>query len=581
MIKQTPSAGRIAAMILFTFSCVGILLFLWLSFGGAIPLKPQSYRFSAKVAEAPTLAEEADVRMAGVNIGKVKTKELDKGAARTIVEMEVNPDFAPVNKDSKVILRQKTLLGESYIEVSPGHRRLNGRDNALEDGGELPVSRVEDTVELDEIFSAFDSDTRAAFKTWIRELADAIKGGRASDLNSAFGNLEPFATDGADLLKVLDEQQSAVRGFVKNTGVVFGAINEREGALGQLIQNSNEVFSATASRDRALAETFQVFPTFLDESKTTLARLERFAKNTRPLVNDLKGPADDLGPTVRDLGDLAPDLTALFRDLPPLIRSSRTGLPALSRVLTGASPLFDEIRPFLSQLNPILSYANFHQNTISSFLTIGGVNFGCTQRGQGNCNPDNGSLRYQVNFSLIEPRSFERFTKTPSYERGNSYMAPNALLRAGNTGVIESFNCPGGQQPFPVDVQSPPAGRAAHRAALLPTARLALRRQAVRGAPAGARAQGQQAHADQRHAPGEGPGAGRSIAVSPSICTMEACATRCRDSCAAWAGATCGCTSASTWSPRSRSGWGRSSCSRSTSPCRPASSSGSRCSQRR
>ena len=162
MIKETPSVGRIAAMILFTFSCVGILLFLWLSFGGAIPLKPQSYRFSAKIAEAPTLAEEADVRMAGVNIGKVKTKELDKGGARTIVEMEVNPDFAPVAKDSKVILRQKTLLGESYIEVAPGHRRLNGpADNMLEDGGTLPVSQVEDTVELDEIFSAFDSDTRA------------------------------------------------------------------------------------------------------------------------------------------------------------------------------------------------------------------------------------------------------------------------------------------------------------------------------------------------------------------------------------------------------------------------------------
>ncbi len=36
MIKQSPSIGRIAAMILFTFSCVGILLFLWLSFGGSL-----------------------------------------------------------------------------------------------------------------------------------------------------------------------------------------------------------------------------------------------------------------------------------------------------------------------------------------------------------------------------------------------------------------------------------------------------------------------------------------------------------------------------------------------------------------
>ena len=456
MIKQTPSVGRIAAMVLFTFSCVGILLFLWLSFGGAIPLKPESYRFKAKIPEAPTLAEEADVRMAGVNIGKVKTKELDKGGARTIVEMEVKPDFAPIARDSKVILRQKTLLGESYIEVSPGHRKLNGKDNTLADGKTLPVAQVEDTVELDEIFSAFDQDTRSAFKTWIKELADSIKGGRSEDLSSAFGNLEGFATDGADILKVLDEQQTSVRGFVKNTGVVFGAINEREGALGQLIQNSNDVFEATASRDRALAETFQIFPTFLDESKATLARLERFANDTRPLVNDLKGPARDLGPTVRDLGDLAPDLTRLFRNLPPLVRASRTGLPALSRVLTGASPLFDEIRPFLSELNPILSYANFHQDTISSFLTIGGTNFGCTQRGSGNCNPDAGSVRYQVNFSLLEPRSFDRFTRTPSYERGNSYMNPMALLRAGNLGVIESFRCPGGDQPDPVDVQTPP-----------------------------------------------------------------------------------------------------------------------------
>ena len=48
-------------------------------------------------------------------------------------------------------------------------------------------------------------------------------------------------------------------------------------------------------------------------------------------MNDLKDPADDLGPTVRDLGDLAPDLEKLFRDLGPLIRVSRTGVPALGR----------------------------------------------------------------------------------------------------------------------------------------------------------------------------------------------------------------------------------------------------------
>src|SRR5439155_861632 len=106
---------------------------------------------------------------------------------------------------------------------------------------------------------------------------------------------------------------------IKNTGVVFAALNERKGALHDLVVNSNNVFSATASRDEALAQTFAIFPTFLDESRLTLDRLKSFALNTHPLVRDLKLVAKDLGPTVRNLGDLAPDLKTLFKDFDPLI----------------------------------------------------------------------------------------------------------------------------------------------------------------------------------------------------------------------------------------------------------------------
>ena len=116
--------------------------------------------------------------------------------------------------------------------------------------------------------------------------------------------------------------------------------------------NSNNTFEATASRDEALAETFAIFPTFLDESKATLARLERFARNTHPLVNDLKGPADDLGPTLRDLGDLAPDLEALFRDLDPLITASENGLPALERILRRARAVLRGRAPVLPGAQP-------------------------------------------------------------------------------------------------------------------------------------------------------------------------------------------------------------------------------------
>ena len=445
MVKETPSIFKLAAMVVFTMSCFGLLLFLWLAFGGSIPLKPEGYRVKVSFPEAATLAEEADVRLAGVNIGKVKTKELEKGAARTLVELELDHKYAPISRESRAVLRQKTLLGETYVELSagpPGSERLD-------DGERLPDTRVEDTVELDEIFSAFDEDTRKAFQEWVGELSTAVKG-RSQDLNSAFGNLEGFAVDGATLLKELDEQETAVRRLVRNTGRVFGAINEREGMLRDLITNANNTFEATASKDEALAETFRILPTFLDETRVTLARLETFARNTRPLVNRLKPSADNLGPTVRDLGDLAPDLEGLFRDLDPLIRAGRNGLPDLGRTLSAAEPLFEAAHVFLPELNPILSELNFHQVTVASFISNAAADLV----------GDFGGQRYQTQVAIIEPKSFLGFPEheRPPNENGNAYVLPNGERRGRALGVYqESFDCKpaGGERKNPVDALLP------------------------------------------------------------------------------------------------------------------------------
>jgi len=426
-------------MVVFSMSCVGILLFLWLAFGGSIPLRPEAYRMQVSFPEAATLAAEADVRLAGVNVGKVKTKELEKEGSRTLVELELKEPYAPVPSDTRAILRQKTLLGETYVELSTG----SADGPPLPDGERLADVYVEPTVELDEIFNAFDKPTRTAFQQWVRELSKAIKNGRGQDLNDAFGNIEGFAVDGATLLEELDTQQLAVKRLVKNTGRVFGAINEREGALGDLIVNADNTFDATASRDEALADTFQVFPTFLDESKATLARLQTFSTNTRPLVNALKPSADNLGPTVRDLGDLAPDLEGLFRDLDPLIKAGDRSLPDLERVLRGAEPVFVSLNSWLDEINPILSYGNFHQARIAGFIS----------NAASDISGNNGGQRYQTNIGIIEPRSFERFDKRPDFDRGNAYLQPNALNRTLALGGYESIDCApaGGEKKDPDD----------------------------------------------------------------------------------------------------------------------------------
>jgi virulence factor Mce-like protein len=446
MDKQGPTVGRIAAMVIFTLGCFGVLLFLWLAFGGSTPLQPKKYEMRVAFPEATTLAENADVRLAGVNIGKVRKKALDKGAAATTVTLAIEKRFAPLPEDTKAILRQKTLLGETYVELSPGTTTAK----KLEDGGLLRRSQVEPTVELDEILKIFDKPTKQAFRTWIKDQALITRDGPGKDLNSALGNLSSFATDGADIFRVLDDQHTALRLFVKNTGQVFGALNERSGQLRGLIQNSHRVFSATAEQQDALAETFAIFPTFLDESRLTLARLESFSRNTEPLVRDLKPVADDLAPTIRDVSALAPDLEALFRDLKRVIPAAVRDLPEGQRFLRGAAPTLAALHVFLQELNPVLSFANFNQQVLAGFVTNGSLAFNLDLDNPGE--PEDGIFDYVLQqFGVINGTSIQVNQTRPPYDRGNAYIEPNNYKRALPLGIPESADCKtaGGEQKNP------------------------------------------------------------------------------------------------------------------------------------
>ncbi|HEV2075589.1 MAG TPA: MlaD family protein [Thermoleophilaceae bacterium] len=435
MQKAAPSVGRILTMVVFALSCFGLLLFLWVSFGGAIPLQPQGYRFDASFPEAVTLAEQADVRIAGVNVGKVESKELDKGAASTTATLEIEDKFAPIPEDTRAILRQKTLLGETYVELTPG----NPDSGMLPEGGTLAAVNVEQQTELDEILRIFQPETRRAFRRWVSEQATSIEGGTDQDLNDALGNLPEFAESGNDVLTVLDRNGRALEQLIRNTGVVFGALNEQEGALRGLIVNSNRTFEAVASEQEALTETIQVFPTFLRESRLTLDRLETFSRDTNPLINDLKPVADDLGPTVRRLASLSPELRSFFRDLPPLVRSGTRTLPDAQRFLRGSRPVFEGLHRFLPELNPILSFANFYRGGLADFISVGGaaLNIGLP--------PDSGEpTRVHVlpQFALLGSNSphFER-TEQRNELRANAYNKPGNLGDALVEGVIPSMSC--------------------------------------------------------------------------------------------------------------------------------------------
>jgi phospholipid/cholesterol/gamma-HCH transport system substrate-binding protein len=443
MATRGPTLGQVAVAVAFAFSCFGLLLFLWSAFGGPIPLKPEGYRFKVPFDEATQLAVESDVRIANVSVGKVKKIELaDEGENRdlAVATLEVDNRYAPIPENTRAILRQKTLLGETYVELTQGDK--NGRK--LEEDGTLAEAQVSDAVQLDEIFRTFDEPTRAAFQTWMQQAAIAFQG-RGADVSAAIANLEPFAEDANRLLRVLDTQEGAVKQFVNNTGVVFEALSERQGQLRGLIQNAGAVFATTARRNQDLRETFVALPTFLDESRLTLNRLDTFAADTDPLVDQLHPAARELSGVLRQTARVAPDFRGFFVGFRKLAKRGRNAFPALQALLsTDLPPLFSQLTPFLRQLTPIVTALERHKPDVTGFL--GNVT-AATQAFNAGTETGDEFTHYLRTAATLSPEAFAVFPNRLTTGRSNPYVEPGGALDVASGLQSFAIDAPCGSDP--------------------------------------------------------------------------------------------------------------------------------------
>ena len=435
MRRELP-VGRLMVAVLFALSCFGLLLFLWVTFGGPVLFGARSYVLTVDLPHAGSLVTQSDERIGGVTVGKIQKIDLDPTDTQARAEIEVDPQYAPLPSDTRAIVRQKTLLGETYLELTGGTQGAK----PVPDGGHLPDAQVARQTQIDDIFNALDPRTRQAFRVWMRNAAVAVTG-RGLDLNAALGNLSPFLVRADEVLAVLDRQHRKFGQGIRDTGRFFQALTSRDGELASAITNSNQVFGALASRDAALADTIRILPTFEREGRLTLARLQSFADDATPLITALRPAARDLVPTLHSARRLSPDLHALFTDLDPLISASRSGLPALADTLEQVRPLVAALDPFLANFDPILRYVDFYRYQVGDFLAAPGVGFaGALEPRPGATGPEH-VLRveaYQNAESLaIQPSRMEA-------NRGNSYMQPNAIRAPyviSKGAWIPSFDC--------------------------------------------------------------------------------------------------------------------------------------------
>lgn len=441
MIKRTPKPAQLLAMITFAFLCFALTLFLWVSFGGPVPLKPQGYRVNVTFDEAVQLATEADVRISGVNVGKVKQVTPEQGRTGAVLELE--PRYSPLPDDVRALLRSKTLLGETYVELTPGTK---GKPT-IPDHGWIPKSQVASQVQLDEVIRTFDAPTRQAFGDWLIGQSDAVKG-HGDQLNQAFGVLPMFMTDSNSLMQVLHRQDKALGRIFRNTTKIFDAIDSRPGQLTELIVNSNKLLAVTANRSQQLVDTFNEFPEFQRQVRQTMEQFDDFANGTQNLIRNTNAFADASSPLLKKSVKAADDARQLVNALEPMLDKADAGLPATNEFLTLAKPTLAQLDPFLANLNPVLEFVGMYQRELTAFA----ANDAAASQGQyTNFAQSRGQAsfgHYLRAFTMFTPDSLAYYPNKSTKTRSNAYPVPGWYDRlAQGLQVFDSGQC--GSIPVP------------------------------------------------------------------------------------------------------------------------------------
>jgi len=346
-----------------TLICIAIatcVLVTWIVWSGGLPTGSDKYKVRAMVPSAVTLSAGANVRMAGVSIGRVT--DVERSGAAVDVGLEVDGKYGPFPADSRVGVRLRSLVGENYLEVVPG-----SSNRTIADGGRMPLSRANDYVEIDEILSVLQGDTRKRTRALLEDLGATV-GPRGRELNSLIEGASGVLDEGSNLAGLLDGDRAAVARLIDNVGVLSRSVAARGSELRSFARDARGTFSAIARRDDALRSVVDELPATLRQARSTSTLLRSATGDVAPVLTNVAAAVDDLDPAIRRLGPAAREGRRLTREL-------SSAAPALTRVLgrleTTATPIrgiLPGVKRILCEAGPALDYLAPYAKDVTSLV---------------------------------------------------------------------------------------------------------------------------------------------------------------------------------------------------------------------
>jgi virulence factor Mce-like protein len=304
------------------------------------------YVLKAQFESANSIRPNSPVRIAGVDVGKVKKIEPLQGTNSAVLVMELKHSALPIHQDATAKIRPRIFLeGNFFVDLKPGTPEAP----QMHSGDTLKISQTATPVQLDQVLTSLQSDSREDLKSVLDGVNTALntkQGGKtaAQSFNDAYDDIPPAERSTAQVLEALlgTEPGRDVSRLIRGTALTAEALDRNESQLQGLITNLNTTMAAFASESgnlsasvRELAPTLRNANAALDSLNAAFPPTRAFAREILPGVREtpatiqaafpwidqvralvspaeLQGLANDLRPAVDDLAQLTDDTVQLL-----------------------------------------------------------------------------------------------------------------------------------------------------------------------------------------------------------------------------------------------------------------------------
>jgi phospholipid/cholesterol/gamma-HCH transport system substrate-binding protein len=270
-------------------------------------------------AQAVTPGQGQAVRVSGVQIGEIGGVTLNNGIAT--VQLQIDPKYKNlIHTNWTALLRPKTGLKDMFIELAPGP----GKAPVAHPGFTIPVAQTNPDINLDEILSSLDADTRSYLQLLVNGAGLGLKHAGGTELTQVLERFEPTHRDLARVTRAVGARGADLRRLVNSLQRLNTALATNQAQIEQLVTSSSRVFGALASQQGNISRALVDLPGTLSQTTATLHKVQAFANLLGPTATNLLPAAHALPSANAALAALAkPSTPSVEHQIRPFVVAAR------------------------------------------------------------------------------------------------------------------------------------------------------------------------------------------------------------------------------------------------------------------